>query len=280
MAFYLGCVVSVAAVASLIYWHMALAPQILRNPLVHEGLHPVSTALLFSLSIVWLGSHWASYPARWQRWTSLGLLVVVFSAVVLTSSRGGLIFNTVGLLAAFCFRHWKKSLPPVLLLLVVFITMHQLPSTPEPKYLARKTSGRTHIYELAVQDVDRWDHHLLGRGMWNAERQVAREYAAKGFSFEPTHLHSMALSTYIHTGAIGCLMVLGLVLMGLKKTLQAARMGQPQWLMLYLAGCVVLLPDGSSLGGLLTHTRWDALLFWFPVAAACGACHAAKSSPR
>ncbi len=286
----LGVVAAIAAVVSLIAWHVAGLPIRLRNPLVHGGLHPVSTGILFSFAAVWLSATWDLAARRWHK---LGLLVAICIlswTVFLTLSRGAVLVLAVGTAVNLCWRfqsYWRRSLPPTILVAVlgsiffcsptllvpdsILSSPNQhadvvLMASPGSEFQSRMDSGRFGFYRAGLRGMNSWEVHLFGRGMWVGEKQMCRE-----LNSAYTHFHSLFVSTYVHSGIVGLLLLATLIGIGLRKAIILAKLGQSCWLALMLCGLAGLVFDGSSVGSLLTYVRWDALIFWLPIVGAAGA---------
>ncbi len=145
---------------------------------------------------------------------------------------------------------------------VEVIVLSTLSSNPAREYIARSDSGRFHFYRVGLSCLSSWDKVITGAGLWEPERIIERESASV-----MNHMHSMFLATYIHGGIIGSVMLVGLIGLGLKKSWWLARAGQPQWLAFLAYGLGGLIFDGQSACSLVTHPRFENLIFWFPLIA-------------
>ncbi len=145
---------------------------------------------------------------------------------------------------------------------VEVMVLSTLSSNPAREYIARSDSGRFHFYRIGLSCLDSWDKVITGAGLWEPERIIERE-TASGIN----HMHSLFLATYVHGGIIGSAMLLGLIGLGVKKSWWLARAGQPQWLAFLAYGLGGLIFDGQSACSLVTHPRFENLIFWFPLIA-------------
>ena len=93
--------------------------------------------------------------------------------------------------------------PPGLPPAVDVIYLEKLSAVPMEEYLARETSGRTTFYRVGLDQMDRWDKHLTGAGLWGPELKLKEATAPILGSSGIDHFHSIFLATYIHAGVIG-----------------------------------------------------------------------------
>jgi len=287
-----------AALAAIGWWYFVLSEDEpgarLRNPLVHGGLHPVATAITLGFGGLSAAAAYGRAATRGCRWILLGVLAVICLAVMLTLSRGALVALACGFTALLCACGWRKAWPPVLTAAAVTVAFQFLagaltplnfagePATggsappasplavltdsPAREYLARGDSGRLNFYRYGMANLDQWDKHLTGAGLWGPEQKLKEVTSG-----QIDHFHSLFVATYVHGGVIGSAMLLGLIGLGLRRAWTLSRAGEPQWFALLAYGLGGLLFDGQSACSLVTHPRFENLILWFPLVAIAAA---------
>jgi hypothetical protein len=202
-------------------------------------------------------------------------IAVMSLAVMLTLSRGALLAAGCGLfaLAAAALAGnrpraaWRRVGPPVATAVVVFIAFQFCAGMFSSVAITQKhaeggDSGRSNIHAWGLDCMDTWDKHLAGAGLWEPE---ARLESLTGGNID--HLHSLPVATYVHSGVAGSVLLLTITVLGLVRAWRLARRGSPQWLALLACGIGGLMFDGQSACSLVTHPRFENLLFWFPLIA-------------
>jgi O-antigen ligase len=282
-----------AAAAGIAWWYFVLRGHQpgarLRNPLVHGGMNPVATGITLGFGVIAAATSIAETKG-WQSRFLLAVLGVISLAVMLTLSRGALLALAFGLAALPMAYGWRRAWRPMAVaagvaVLFQFVagsltpvkftpgrthagqpgpwaTLEVLTNNPAREYLARGDSGRREIYRLGLATMDRWDKHLTGAGLWRAELELER-LTDGGLN----HLHSLFVATWVHSGVIGFAILLALIVTGVRRALALSRTGQPQWLPMLAFGLGGLIFDGHSACSLVTHPRFENLLFWFPIIA-------------
>lgn len=292
-----GMAAAVAAALSLGLCYFVLPGHVpgerLQNLLVHGGLNPVCTGLIFGFAALWLTVLVTSVRTPcWRRlgWAGVTLLHV---AAFFSGSRGvmlALVCGHAALLAACGWRGAAKGCAVLVLTGAFYFTSAPLmakiaawreppaaaapasaAAAPAPKLtehwhkaLARQDNGRLDIYRAgwyATNNV--W----AGIGQWGV-RDVWQCDLQPDPCTMMTHLHSAFFATYVHGGLIGAALLLGLTTCAARGAWRAARRGDAAWVVLLAFGCGGLLFDGESLATLATAPRFEGLLFWLPVVVA------------
>lgn len=295
-----------AAVAGLGWWLFVQNPEVpgarLRNPLVYGGLHPVPTAIQLGFGVIagaLLYNRASSRNVRAAVLCSTGLMTL---ALMFTLSRSGLLVVLFGFAAALAVLGWRRALPPALtagaaaavfyFLAPLFTTLDLhvassgedappavnlslLTDTPAREYFARADSGRLHFYRSGIAMLDSWDRHLFGAGLWGPEEKLKTLY-----NQSIDHFHSLFVATYVHGGVTGVALLLAILGIGLVKAWQLARAGQPHWLILLCCGAGGLLFDSQSACSLVTHSRFENLILWFPLIGAAAAANTRQSTAQ
>ncbi len=254
----------------------------LENLLVHGGLNPVCTGLVFGFAGLGLaaadGCDTAPLPRRFL-WPAI---VLLHWAVYLTASRGALLALACGHATLIVVSVGKRGKVAFLSLLVgglayFFIgPICRLLQQPTPRaaseqieppkgFLERGSAGRDEIYRAGFRAVDNiW----IGTGQWGTRGQW-RGNLSPSLSQDDlvSHLHSALLATYVQGGIVGVILLLGIIASALIRSWRLARDGQVIWMSLLVYGLVGLLFDGESLTSLATTPRLEGLLFWWPVMA-------------
>jgi hypothetical protein len=279
-------------VAGLWYWWSVQSVEEpgarLRNPLVHGGLHPVTTGITIGFAAVAAAATCGSRLTVRARWIMTLVVAVTCLAMMFTLCRGALLAVGVALLTlppallvSMPLRAaWKKAWPPMIAAGVVvsafLLFAGALVPKPNPEampipvitgnplreYIARGDSGRARFHRWGLECLDTWDKHLTGAGLWKPELKL-EEHTGGNID----HLHSLFVATYVHGGIIGSAMLLGLIVTGMRRAWALARAGQPQWPVLLTYGLTVLIYDGQSACSLATHARFENFILWFPLIA-------------
>lgn len=282
---------ALAAAVSLVWWHEVQAVETagarLRNPLVYGGLHPVPTGIFGGFALLALA--WVYLRAERRAVKSLVLLMIFVTtlAMLFTISRGAMLACLCGLTVlpflvgvrrswpvlttvagtAVFFQLFAGALTPVPALTPVIdgkrvILLETVSANPARELMAREDSGRLRFYRIGTDMVNTWPKRLTGAGLWETDDQLERETRGTVNQF-----HSLPVATYIHSGVLGCTLLLAAILGGLRCALRLARQGQGEWLTLLAFGGGGLLFDGQSACSLVTHPRFEALLLWVPLVA-------------
>ena len=278
-----GC----AALISLVLLYFVLpghvAGERLVNLLVHGGLNPICTGLIFGFSAVWLAALVEGKVLPIPRRLAWALIALLHLAAFFSGSRGVMLALASGHSALLLARGWRRGMATF----GVFIITGMLYFTSAP-LLARIATWRaesameieaptlTHHLQKAVERGDNgrfdiyragWnaiDNLWLGTGQWGVRDVWQCELQPDPCSMM-THLHSAFFATFVHGGIIGTALLLALLLQALRSARNLAQQGDATWLALLAFGCGGLLFDGESLTSLATAPRFEGLLFWLPV---------------
>nr|WP_246438160.1 O-antigen ligase family protein [Prosthecobacter vanneervenii] len=302
MGWFMGLTSALAALISIVLSYFVLpghqAGERLMNLLVHGGLNPVCTGLIFGFSALWLASLMetkATPQPLWLGWAAAGLL---HFAAFLSGSRGAMLALACGHLVLLVTRGWRRGGAAACVFLItaalyftstpLFARIQQwragptaaLASTqsiPHPlqKVVERGDNCRLDIYRAGWHAVDNvW----LGTGQWGVRGLWQCELQSKTSIMMMSHLHSAFFATFVHGGVIGAALLLVVLGRGILCAHHLAKAGDATWLSLLAFGCGGLLFDGESLASLATAPRFEGLLFWLPLTVALA--RGAATAPR
>ncbi len=279
-----GC----AALISLVLTYLVLpghvAGERLMNVLVHGGLNPICTGLIFGFSAVWLAALVEGKALPVPRRLAWAFIALLHLAAFFSGSRGVMLALACGHAALLLARGWRRGVAA----LGVFVITGMLYFTSAPllariaswraesamvieaeptltlhlqKAVERGDNGRFDIYRAGWNALDNlW----LGTGQWGVRDVWQCELQPDPFGMM-THLHSAFFATFVHGGIIGTALLLALLLQALRSARNLAQQGDAAWVALLAFGCGGLLFDGESLTSLATAPRFEGLLFWLPV---------------
>jgi hypothetical protein len=282
-----GMTSAFAALLSLILSYFVLpghhAGERLTNLLVHGGLNPVCSGLIFGFSALWLASL-AEEPAsplpRHLIWPAITLL---HFTTFLSASRGAMLALACGHAALFIARGWRRGAAAVSVFIITgtiyFISapfmagkatwhvqepmVNTVPAITQhwQQAVERGDNGRFEIYRAGWKAIDNiW----IGTGQWGM-RDVWQCELQPGGNTMAYHLHSAFFATFVHGGIIGAVLLLVLLAYGVRCAGRIATQGDATWIALLALGCGGLLFDGESLTSLATAPRIEGLLFWLPL---------------
>ena len=282
-----GILAGCAALTSLVLCYFVLpghvAGERLVNLLVHGGLNPICTGLIFGFSAVWLAALVESQVLPIPRRLAWALIALLHLAAFFSGSRGVMLALASGHAALLLARGWRRGVAA----LSVFVITGMLYFTSAPlltklatwragsaveieaptlahhlqKAMERGDNGRFDIYRAGWNALDNlW----LGTGQWGVGDVWQCELQPDPCSMM-THLHSAFFATFVHGGIIGTALLLALLLQALRCARNIAQQGDATWLALLAFGSGGLLFDGESLTSLATAPRFEGLLFWLPV---------------
>ncbi len=287
-----GMTGALAALISIVLSYFFLpnhqAGERLMNLLVHGGLNPVCTGLIFGFTALWLAAlmeHESTPLPRRLAWAAIALL---HFAAFLSGSRGAMLALAVGHGVLLSARGWQRGRVAVCVFLLtglVYFTSAPLFARiaqwrSEPAAVAVSAPGITHHFQKAVARGDNsrldiyragWhamDNLWLGTGQWGVSGIWQCELQAKTSISMMSHLHSAFLATFVHGGVIGMVLLLMALGFGIKRACRLAVQGDAIWIALLAFGCGGLLFDGESLASLATAPRFEGLLFWLPLTVA------------
>lgn len=299
MGWAMGLASALAALLSLVLSYFVLpghhTGERLTNLLVHGGLNPVCTGLIFGFAALWLASwveHESALLPRRIAWAAMALLHL---ATFLSGSRGAMLALACGHAALFLARGWRRGTAAACVFVitgVIYFTCVPLladltpwraksaaaatATRPLQTALQRGDNGRLNIYRAGWHAVDNlW----LGTGQWGTQESWQCELQAQTDISMMSHLHSAFFATFVHGGIIGAALLLAPLGIGLRRACYIAAQGDATWLALLAFGCGGLLFDGESLGSLTTAPRFEGLLFWLPLSVALARGAAATAPP-
>ena len=255
------------------------AGERLTNLLVHGGLNPVCTGLIFGFSALWLAVRAADASLPLPRGWVWALVALLHLAAFMSGSRGAMLALACGHAALLTAQGWQrgKTAAAVFLLtgLVYFTASPALPALPPiasrqaspvlhrpfQEAMARGDNGRLEIYRAGWNAVaNPW----LGTGQWGVRETWQRELRPESLSVM-IHLHSGFFTTFVHGGLIGLSLLIALLALAWRRACRVALEGDATWIALLAFGSGGLLFDGESLTSLATAPRFEGLLFWLPV---------------
>lgn len=255
----------------------------LENVVVHFGLAPVLTGMLFAsagLTAAILACR-ESNPRSRRHW--LGWEALLLFAALCAQSRGAVLAFLIGLFVLIIFQFHKKLLAPLAVILIVGASYQWLvpmltapkdagiakvatPNNPAKSMVGRKDAGRFKLYEIILNRMNPPLDYVIGSGRWaNDEAKPPEQH------WHAHHPHSVYLATFYRGGALGLLALGAVMIAGLLPCLSEARAGRPAWLVLAFFGMAAFVVDGDDLTTLASMPRVEPLLFWFPLAAGAGA---------
>ncbi len=287
MGWVMGMTSALAALLSITLSYFVLpghyTGERLTNLLVHGGLNPVCTGLIFGFAGVWLAAsveNESSLLPRRITWAAIGLLHL---ATFLSGSRGAMLALACGHATLFLARGWRRGAAAACMFVItgmIYFTSapllaHITPSQSAPtvvttahplqKALERGDNGRLDIYRAGWHAMDNlW----LGTGQWDVCGIWQCELQARTDISLMSHLHSAFFATFVHGGIIGAVLLLVPLGIGIQRARRLAVQGDATWIALLAFGCGGLLFDGESLASLTTAPRFEGLLFWLPLTVA------------
>ncbi|MDF1788689.1 MAG: O-antigen ligase family protein [Verrucomicrobiales bacterium] len=290
--FIIVLVAAVTAVISLIVFYALPTTQFpasrLKNVIVHFGLAPVLTGLLFASAGLTAALLACRETVTKRRCQLLVLEAILLFSALCTQTRGAILAFIVGLvILIICQFHRKLLAPLAVIVIVCAIYQWALPSlsravstqapvegNPAKSLIVRKDAGRLKLYEIILDRMAPPVDYVLGCGRWAPDTAGPPEQ-----SWHAHHPHSVYLATFYRGGGLG-LMALGTVMfIGLVPCWREARAGRPAWLILAGFGMAAFLVDGDDLTTIASMPRVEPLLFWFPLAAGAGASARERTSP-
>ncbi len=276
-----------AALISMGVWYLVLPGPMggerLRNLLVHGGLNPVCTGLIFGICGLWLLTLAPAAEGALARRLVWASAMVLHLAAFFSGSRGAMLALVCGHVVLLLALGWRRGLPGAAVLAVTalvyfssaplmakIVTWSADPAIVPPppgithhweKAMERGDSGRGGIYRAGWKAVDNvW----LGTGQWGVREVWQRDLRPDPHGMMG-HLHSAFFATFVHGGIIGGVLLLALLGHAARCAWRLARQGDATWVALLAFGCGGLFFDGESLMSLATAPRFEGLLFWVPV---------------
>ncbi len=284
-----GMTGALAALISIVLSYFVLpnhhAGERLMNLLVHGGLNPVCTGLIFGFAALWLTALVENRSKPLPGRIAWAAIVLLHFAAFLSGSRGAMLAMACGHAVLLSARGWRRGKVAVCVFLLtgalyftsapVFARIAQWRS--DPVEVTASAPGITHQFEKAVARGDNsrldiyraglhaTDNLWLGTGQWGVCGIWQCELQAKTNISMMSHLHSALLATFVHGGIIGAVLLLVALGCGIRRACRLAVAGDATWIALLAFGCGGLLFDGESLASLATAPRFEGLLFWLPL---------------
>lgn len=288
---------SVAACISLVGFYTVHPEGVfgasLRNCCVYGGWNSVCSGLTFGFALCWAIAAWdhlreRSNPRRW-----LLVMIPLYTATLLTLSRGAVLALLCGHAALLLAVGWRKAKRP-LLLLAVALVLFQITAPvlsflaakdaskrlgiadgktavaqygdevvkPNPMLAAveRSDNGRFIIYGAVLGSMTSWQDWIVGKGLW-----ANNDSWSCSLNWYPEHTHGIFWDTLVRGGLLTLLTLLGVTLWAFYRAYLLAQMGEPMWILLAGFGLGGLLFDGDSVWKLVSVARYEPLLFWTPL---------------
>lgn len=291
MGWVTGMTSALAALISVVLSYFVLpnhhAGERLMNLLVHGGLNPVCTGLIFGFAALWLAVVVEDESIPTPRGLAWAAIVLLHLAAFLSGSRGAMLALACGHAALLLARGWRRGGKAA----CVFAITGMLYFTSAPVFerieqwreetaVVTPSRGITEHLQKAVERGDNsrldiyragWhamDNLWLGTGQWGVCGIWQCELQAKTNISMMSHLHSAFFATFVHGGILGAVLLLVLLGCGIKRAWRLAEQGDATWIALLAFGCGGLLFDGESLASLATAPRFEGLLFWLPLTVA------------
>lgn len=270
----LGMVAALVGLLSLLVFYgdpdHSIAVDRLRIVLVYEdGLNAVLTGLLCSFGgLVMLWQTCREEHKGWRGVWLVALTVLVFG-ILASQSRGAMLAFGLGF-AVLLVVERKKILPGfaacAVTTLTFFAVLYWVQSGDEAArdLLGRGATGRSEIYAWFFKQMSGLDG-VIGKGMG-----VAATIPEEELGWYVHHPHSVYLTQYFLTGAIGTGLFLLTLMLAMQAALKLAKGGEPLWLALLAGFSVSLVFDGSYVFSMHSIGRVEPLLLLLPAAIAVG----------
>ncbi len=255
----------------------------LTNLLVHGGLNPVCTGLIFGFAALWLAAWMENESSLLLRRITWAAMVLLHLAAFLSGSRGAMLALACGHAALFLARGWRRGAAAACVFVItgmIYFTSTPLLTRLTPSRTAPAASMTAHPLQTALERGDNgridiyragWhamDNLWLGTGQWDVCGIWQCELQAHADITLMSHLHSAFFATFVHGGIVGALLLLVPLGIGIQRARRLAVQGDATWIALLAFGCGGLLFDGESLASLTTAPRFEGLLFWLPLTVA------------
>jgi hypothetical protein len=287
----MGMTSALAALLSIVLSYFVLpnhqAGERLMNLLVHGGLNPVCTGLIFGFAALWLATLMQHEFTPMPRRFAWAIIALLHFAAFLSGSRGAMLALACGHAVLLFACGWRRGAPAACVFVIagvlyftsapVFARIAEWRSQPA---VVTNSRGFTDNFQKAVErgdnsrlDIYRAGWHAMdnvwtGSGQWGVREVWQCELHAKTNISMMSHLHSAFFATFVHGGIIGVVLLLTTLGIGIQRARRLAIRGDTTWLALLAFGCSGLLFDGESLTSLATAPRFEGLLFWLPLTVA------------
>ena len=283
----MGLTSALAALTSIVlsYWVLPNhhAGERLKNLLVHGGLNPVCTGLIFGFAALWLATLVESKNRPVPGRIAWAAIVLLHLATFLSGSRGAMLALASGHAVLLLARGWRRGRAAIFVFVVtgaIYFTSGPLLTHITPRRAAPAAATAPHALQSAIKRGDNgrleiyragWhamDNVWLGTGQWGVSGIWQCELQSKTDITLMSHLHSACFATFVHGGFIGAVLLMLLLGCGVMRAYRLAAQNDATWIALLAFGCSGLLFDGESLASLATAPRFEGLLFWLPLTVA------------
>ena len=269
-----------AALVSLIAFYepeeRTLAVERLRNVFFHDdGLNAVPTGFLCAFGT--LVAAWGMVEAGRRRIRCLHACAmgVSFLGLLASQSRGPMLMFVLGMLCLM-LSGWRRMRGPmgittgVALAFFGFLLVSGDGRDATLDLFERGSTGRVEIYrwflgQMGLREI------LVGTGMGRAPVMPDEP-----LGWGALHPHSVYLTQFYQTGAVGLVLSLALLAVAFLRAAEMARRGEALWLALLCGGCGALVVDGSQVWSVYSLPRVEILLVAVPAAIAVGRAAAFK----
>lgn len=243
-------------------------PSISRLIYHHGEMHPNKTGWMYGLIAMGLTSFIQHHTKRSLKLLLFSALIILFSAVMFTSSRSSILGISLGTLAYSLITRNRRCCPPITALLIAFTIYGTVSATkPTPtatksllstkRLVTRKDSGRFKLWGELYQRMDFKDH-IIGKGFL-ADHSSSRNTEIL------CHPHSLYISSFLHGGIIALMLHATMSLFVFHRGLKTAFSGRPLLILLAAFSLIPSLTDGSGIIDLSTTFALEILITWIPV---------------
>ncbi|MBK1790521.1 O-antigen ligase family protein [Persicirhabdus sediminis] len=201
----------------------------------------------------------------------MSLLVICFTAVLLTSSRGGILGVLIMLAMYILLMRDKRVIVPILALMVAFGCYFWLSSYAETSFAGeekriltsaeglvdRKDSGRIAFWQQLLGRMHA-NEYIFGKGLLANDACL---YNPLGFP----HSHSVYLAAFFHGGFFGLFLLISVSIKTLVQAGLELKHHQIKILLLLGLGGLPLCVDGRGVVDVVYKFSPDVLIFWIPV---------------
>jgi hypothetical protein len=266
----LPCAAAGAAISLYLFY---TTPHMARAPYHFQDLHPNAAAWMYGMLGVGIMGCLRKQSTLSDRIWAFLALALLFSAIMMTSSRSG-ILGIASALPVFIATTRDKRILPVLLaagvaLAVYLFSGHDMQHSDKgrlisiEKLVSRKDSGRLTFWKELIGRMD-GKEYLIGRGFF-ADHTTAQ--LDPEIWFTP---HSLYLSSFYHGGAITLFLHLSLYIATVWIGFGNIKSGSNSLMLFAAFAFIPSLVDGKSIIDLSIKFPPAVLLFWIPVAMAAG----------
>lgn len=267
--FYALLLCSLAAGVSLFIFYTS--PSLTRLAYHYGDLHTNRAGWIYGLIAASLLASFQKGPNRLVQGLTFLALTILFTAIMLTSSRSTILGVFIILPTFILLSRDKRCWPPILAIIIAMSiytsTAHSLKGSDKGRLVSterlvnRKDAGRFQFWKELIDRMDT-PEYVVGKGF--LADHTSKERDPKVFCIP----HSLYVSSFFHGGfimlSLHALLLCSVGIVGLKD-IKNGSMG-----ILLLAGFALVpsLTDGKSIIDLSNKFPAEVLLFWIPVAIA------------